>query len=126
MVEPLTLGSAGDWQPFAVGALRCPECGEALPVPVLARIVEEPARFGHPGTDKCIEVSAQTDDVFAHWWAHGKGGGGHCHHWSGWLYGPPVPEELTGREYCHLPLGHNGPHTDGHRQWWGVRDPLEN
>lgn len=48
---------------FGQGAVACPVCGEAIPVPVLARITRSDA-----GQE--LETKADMTELWAHTWAH--------------------------------------------------------
>lgn len=53
------------WAPFANGHVKCPQCQELLPVPVLARINGE--------SEQALEVKPDMSEAWAHAWTHGGG-----------------------------------------------------
>lgn len=54
------------WSVFAQGAVGCPQCGEQVPVPVLARMNGE--------DEQRLETQPDMSEVWSHAWTHGQEG----------------------------------------------------
>lgn len=52
------------WAQFAEGKVACPQCGEEIAVPVLARINGE--------SEQRIETQPDLTELWSHTWAHGQ------------------------------------------------------